>query len=88
LILEIYLNGKSKRYTGITPRSRSQLRSYLIEAAWVAIRKDPSMQAYYRKHIGKNPKTIIVKVAHKMSRRILSVIKNRKMYEINHIQTA
>lgn len=88
LVPGIHASGESEKSMGITPRSRSQLRSYLIEAAWVAIRKDPSMQAYYRKHIGKNPKTIIVKVAHKMSRRILSVIKNQKMYEINHIQTA
>lgn len=79
----IHASGDSERSLGITPRCRSQLRSYLIEAAWVAVRKDPEMQAYYRKHIGKNPKTIIVKVAHKMSRRILSVIKNEKMYEIN-----
>lgn len=81
----IYASGEKERSLGITPRSRSQLRSYLIEAAWVAIRKDPQMQAYYRKHIGKNSKSIIVKVAHKMSRRILSVIKTGKPYEINRI---
>lgn len=87
LVPGIYASGESEKSMGITPRSRSQLRSYLIEAAWVAIRKDPSMQAYYRKHIGKNPKTIIVKLAHKMSRRILSVIKTKKMYEINYMQS-
>lgn len=81
----IYASGEKERSLGITHRSRSQLRSYLIEAAWIAIRKDPQMQAYYRKHIGKNPKTIIVKVAHKMSRRILSVIKTGQPYEINRI---
>ena len=68
---------------GITPRSRSQLRSYLIEAAWVAIRKDIEMQQYYRKYQGKNVKSIIVKVAHKMARRILSVIKTETPYQIN-----
>lgn len=80
----IHASGDSERSLGITPRCRSQLRSYLIEAAWVAVRKDPEMQSYYRKHFGKNPKTIIVKVAHKMTRRILSVIKTQKPYEINH----
>ena len=68
---------------GITPRSRSQLRSYLVEAAWVAIRKDIEMQNYYRKHHGKNVKSVIVKVAHKMARRILSVIKTEVAYRIN-----
>jgi transposase len=41
------------------------------------------MQQYYRKHQGKNVKSIIVKVAHKMSRRILSVIKTGTPYQIN-----
>lgn len=86
LVPGIHASGESERSMGITPRSRSQLRSYLIEAAWIAIRKDPEMQQYYRKHIGKNPKSIIVKIAHKMSRRILSVIKTQKEYEINHIK--
>ena len=72
-----------KKCLGITPRSRSQLRSYLIEAAWVAIRKDIEMQQYYRKHQGKNVKSIIVKVAHKMARRILSVIKTETPYQVN-----
>lgn len=86
LVPGIHASGESERSMGITPRSRSQLRSYLIEAAWIAIRKDPEMQLYYRKHIGKNPKSIIVKIAHKMSRRILSVIKTQKEYEINHLK--
>jgi transposase len=83
LVPGIYNSGASEKCLGITPRSRSQLRSYLIEAAWVAIRKDIEMQQYYRKHQGKNVKSIIVKVAHKMARRILSVIKTESPYQIN-----
>ena len=79
----MYNSGDSEKCLGITPRSRSQLRSYLIEAAWVAIRKDIEMQHYYRKHQGKNVKCIIVKVAHKMARRILSVVKTQTPYQIN-----
>jgi transposase len=44
-------SGESEKCLGITPRSRSQLRSYLVEAAWIAIRKIPPK--YYRKHQGK-----------------------------------
>lgn len=83
LVPGIYNSGDSEKCLGITPRSRGQLRSYLIEAAWVAIRKDTEMQEYYRKHQGKNVKNIIVKVAHKMSRRILSVIKTETPYQVN-----
>ena len=77
-------SGSSETTLGITPRSKSLVRSYLIEAAWIAIRRDPEMQAYYRKHFGKNVKNIIVKVAHKLVKRILSVIKNERPYTINY----
>jgi transposase len=83
LVPGMYNSGASESCLGITPRSRGQLRSYLIEAAWIAIRKDPEMQNYYRKHQGKNVKNIIVKVAHKMARRILSVIKTQTPYQVN-----
>ena len=83
LVPGIYNSGGSEKCLGITPRSRSQLRSYLIEAAWIAIRKDTEMQNYYGKHQGKNVKSVIIKVAHKMARRILSVIKTETPYQIN-----
>ena len=83
LVPGIYNSGGTEKCLGITPRSRSQLRSYLVEAAWVAIRKDTEMQNYYRKHQGKNVKSIIIKVAHKMARRILSVVKTETAYQTN-----
>nr|WP_304192605.1 IS110 family transposase [Phenylobacterium aquaticum] len=83
LVPGIHNSGGSEKCLGITPRSRSQLRSYLIEASWIAIRKDAEMQKYYRKHQGKNVKCIIVKVAHKMARRILSVVKTETPYQVN-----
>jgi len=80
----IHQSSESEMKMGITPRCKSLLRSYLIESAWVAIRRDPEIQSYYRKHVGKNPKNVIVKVAHKMCRRILSVIKNETAYQVNY----
>lgn len=84
MIPAIHNSGTTEKTTGVTPRSKTLLRSYLIEAAWVAIRRDPAMQAYYRKHIGNNIKNIIVKVAHKLVTRILSVIKTERPYQINY----
>ena len=40
------------------------------------------MQAYYRQHLGKDVKKIIVKVAHKLLSRTLAVIKTQIPYEI------
>ena len=80
----IYQSDDTSRTMGLTPRSRSLLRSYIIEAAWIALRRNPELQAYYRKHQGKNSKAIIVKVAHKLVRAMLSVIKNERPYQINY----
>ena len=80
----IHQSSESDSKMGLTPRCKALLRSYLIESAWVAIRIDPEIQAYYRKHAGRNPKNVIVKVAHKMCRRILSVIKSGTPYQMNY----
>ena len=78
----IYQSGDNLKTMGMTPRSNRILRSYIIEAAWVACRKDPVLQQYYRKHLGKNSKAIIVKVARKLLSRLLAVIKTGIPYEI------
>lgn len=84
LIPSIRNSGNTDSTMGITPRSKTLLRSYLIETAWVAIRLDPEIQAYYRRYFGKNMKSVIAKVAHKMAKRILSVVKNGRPYLVSH----
>ena len=84
LVPSIHQSSETDTKQGITPRCKALLRSYLVESSWVAIRTDPQIQAYYRKHVGRNPKNVIVKVAHKMCRRILSVIKNETPYQLNY----
>jgi transposase len=76
-------SGGTETMQRVTPRCRALLRSYIIESAWVALRLDPVMQNYYRKHIGKNPKSIIIKIARKLINRMLSVIKNETPYQLN-----
>ena len=83
----IYQSDESSRAIGLPPRSRSLLRSYIIEAASIALRRNPELQAYYRKHAGKNPKAVIVKVAHKLVRAMLSVIKKERPYQLNYQTT-
>ncbi len=51
----------------IQPRCNTHLRPLLIEAAWTAIRRCPVLLAYYKKHVGKNNKKAIVKVARKLA---------------------
>jgi len=82
LVPGIHQSGDNLRNTGITRRAHRLIRSYFIEASWQAIRTDPIMQAYYRKHLGKNVKAVIVKVARKLLSRTLAVIKTEIPYEI------
>lgn len=84
LVPVIHSSGMNEQMHRITPRCRALLRSYVIEASWVALRHDPELQAYYRRHQGRNSKTIIVKVARKLLNRMLSVIKNETPYRINY----
>ncbi len=44
------------------------------------------MQTYYRKHVGKNVKTIIIKVARKLLSRTLAVIKTETPYSIGVVK--
>lgn len=82
----IHQSGDNQRSTGITTRAHRLIRSYFIEASWQAIRTDPVMQAYYRKHMGKNAKSIIIKVARKLLSRTLAVIKTETPYEIGILE--
>ncbi len=82
----VHQSGDNQRSTGITMRAHRLVRSYFIEASWQAIRTDPVMQAYYRKHLGKNVKTVIIKIARKLLSRTLAVIKTETPYAIGVIE--
>ena len=78
--------GENMKTLGMTPRKNRILRSYMVESAWIACRKDPVIQAYYRKHTGKDSKKIIVKVARKLLSRMLAIIKTDIPYEIGIVK--
>lgn len=82
----VYQSGNSYKTMGMTPRAHGLIRSYFVEAAWQAIRADPVIQSYYRKHIGKDTKKIIIKVARKLLSRTLAVIKTETPYEMGVVQ--
>jgi len=75
-------SGDKERTAGITSRNNKYLRSLLIEASWIAIRKDPALMKYYielrRRTISQKA---IVKVARKLLSRIRFVMNNKQEYE-------
>lgn len=85
LIPCVHQSGDNLTTSGLTPRANRIMRSYLVEASWVALRFDPVMQAYYRSHQGKDVKRILVKVARKLLSRIHAIIKTETPYEIGVI---
>jgi len=82
----VHQSGSNYKTLGITPRAHRLVRSYFVEASWQAIRADPVMQAYYRKHQGRNVKSIIIKVARKLLSRTLAVIKTETPYCIGVLE--
>ena len=82
----MYCSGDNEKFTGATPRANRTIRSLIVEASWVAIRQDPVLQKYYRKHAGKDSKAAIFKVSRKLLSRIHAVIKSEITYEIGLVQ--
>ena len=81
LIPDTHSSG-DKEHTGhITQRRHRQLRSLLIEASWVAIRKDPILLMAFAQYSKRMRKTrAIVKIARKLLNRIRYVLKNQAEY--------
>jgi transposase len=86
LVPGIYQSSDKKISLGLSKRSNRYLRSLLIEATWVAVRTDMTLQQYYRKHVHKEPNKAIIKVAHKLLNRIRAVVISGVPYQTGLIQ--
>lgn len=76
-------SGEHEIITGITTRRNVFLRFLLIEAAWVAVRKDPALLMAFTKLCARMTKTnAIVHIARKLLNRVRYVLKNQREYHI------
>lgn len=57
----------------------------LVEAAWVAIRKDSGLLFYYKKHAVSNNKHAIVKVARKLALIAKGVVTKNQPYNAEYL---
>jgi transposase len=74
-------SGDNERTGGITPRSNRQLRSMLVESAWIAIRHDPVLMKKYGELVKRMPPNkAIVNIAKRLLSRIRYVMINNKEY--------
>lgn len=75
--------GEAEKITDISPRRNPFLRVLIIEASWVAVRKDPALMASFNKLASRMPKNkAIVRIARKLLNRIRYVLKNQKPYQL------
>jgi transposase len=70
---------------GITHTGDGRLRSKLIQAAWVAIRRDEELRAFYHRVLGRPPRdraarVAIVAVARKLSARAAALLRHQRPY--------
>lgn len=81
LIPSVTGSDERERNHGLTRRHNRYLRAVLIEAAWVAVRKDPNvLQALTRLTRRMKKNAAIVRIAKKLLNRIRSVWKNQTCY--------
>jgi transposase len=68
---------------GLTKRGNKYLRNLLIEAAWIASRRDPALTMSYNKYVQKDgidKRKAIIKIARKLLNRMRYVLKNHQPY--------
>ncbi|WP_459878409.1 transposase [Desulfothermus naphthae] len=77
----VYSSGDTHYEYGLTYRKNSRLKYALIEASWVAIRKDPALLESYNKLITRMKKQqAIIRIAKKLLSRIRHVWLNKQPY--------
>jgi transposase len=81
-------SGETERISGLTRRQKIILRSMLIEASWVALRKDEALSAKYSKLLsrGKGPQKAIIMIARKLLSRIMHVWQKEENYVLSVVE--
>ena len=81
LVPTCHSSGEKENAGSMTFRGNKHLRNKLIESAWIAVRRDMAMAACYSKYCKTmDENKAIVRIAHKLSNRILTVLKRKTKY--------
>ena len=81
LVPDTHSSGEKDMKTGITNRSNRHVRESLIEASWRAIRMDPALTlAYENLRRRMEPNRAIIRIARKLTNRILCVLRTQTAY--------
>lgn len=81
-----YSSGEHKRQGHISRQGRSLLRKTLIQAAWIAIQQDTSLQMIYEKTaVVAGKKRAIIGIARRLAGRIRTCIQANKKYKCQEV---
>ena len=81
LVPDVRGSGEKEYVGGMTTRGHSYLRWLLVEASWVAVRKDPAMMEAFNEYCKRMKKSkAIIRIARKLLNRIRYVLKNEAEY--------
>lgn len=74
-------SGDNEAIGDITPRGHSILRAAIIESSWTSARLDPALNKSYHDYCRRmEPNKAIIRIARKVSSRIMYVLKNNQPY--------
>jgi transposase len=87
LVSSEHSTGDKENRGEITRIGDKRLRSKLIQCAWIAIRKDPELRAFYRRVHKRQPQKVaarkaIVAVARKLTTRMYAVLKQQRPFVV------
>jgi len=77
----VYSSGEKEITLGLSKQKNKYIRNYLIEASWIAIRRDSALQMAYGKLCGRMPgNKAIIRISKKLLNRIRYVWNNQQPY--------
>jgi transposase len=83
----IYSTGEKEVNLGLSKQKNKYIRNYLIESAWIAIRKDEALQMAYGKLCRRmDSRKAIIRITKKLLSRIRYVWLNQQPYELSVVE--
>lgn len=81
IIPSTHSSGEKEGTAGMTKRSNSHLRHMIIEASWIAARRDPALSLCFSEYCRRMERNqAIIRIAKKLVKRIKHVMKNETEY--------
>ena len=83
----VYSSGEKEITLGLSKQKNKYIRNFLIESAWVAIRRDSALQMAYGKLLNRMPSNkAIIRISKKLLNRIRYVWKTQQPYQFSVVK--